>query len=234
MFRVALAFVLTMAVGSAAIALAPDVSAQLADDDRRISGNVPINGGFGLVVWNGGNLEELRTAADIRGCSLRSAFVTGTGGQFVGYVYGAPALVNEAFLARFAGGNVPSGTPLLLVCNVVTAPAPIDRVDIMRLAIDRLTPSGGIEGSIAYSAAITSGLPGGCVRFDSWDMRREGDTFIITVLNRVPTPNARIACTAIYGQVNTNVPLGERGRELQPGRTYTVRVNDRTVTFEVP
>jgi glucose/arabinose dehydrogenase len=81
-----------------------------------IAGSVPSGGGFALVVWGGGTADALRTAAEARGCTLRSAFVTDARGNFVGYVFGAPAVVNAAFAGMFPSLNVPPNTPLIIVC----------------------------------------------------------------------------------------------------------------------
>ncbi|RLT34722.1 MAG: CAP domain-containing protein [Chloroflexi bacterium] len=81
-----------------------------------LSGVLPAGGGVGLGVWNGGSLTQLRDAADAKGCALDAAWVT-PGGRFVGYVFGAPPVVNAAFLAEYPG-PIGAGTPMILVCRV--------------------------------------------------------------------------------------------------------------------
>lgn len=91
-----------------------------------IQGNVPAGGGFGLVVWGGGGTDSLRTAATARGCTLASAFVT-SGGDFVGFVFGAPEFVNRPFVGLFAGGNITAGTPMIIVCRAAQSQAERNR-----------------------------------------------------------------------------------------------------------
>jgi hypothetical protein len=90
----------------------------------RITGAVPASGGFALVVWGGGTADALRGAAQADGCTLRSVFVTDTRGEFTGYVYGAPAVVNAAFIALFPGLDLPASTALIVVCASAAPPAP--------------------------------------------------------------------------------------------------------------
>lgn len=80
-----------------------------------VSGSIPANGGFGLVVFGGGTSAELVAASSCPTGS--SAFWASSGGSFVTYVPGtAISAVNQAWLALFAGG-IPSGTPLIGRCR---------------------------------------------------------------------------------------------------------------------
>jgi uncharacterized protein YkwD len=90
-------------------------------------GTVPGPGSMGLVVWSGGPVEDIRAALGESACSPRSTWVTRSGGGLVGYLFGAPEAVNAGFRGEFSGGNLPSNTPLVLVCAPVAsvaAPAP--------------------------------------------------------------------------------------------------------------
>ncbi|MGE0228221.1 MAG: hypothetical protein AB7I38_08350 [Dehalococcoidia bacterium] len=78
-----------------------------------------------------------------------------------------------------------------------------------------------------YFLDVTSGLPSGCAKFDRNEVARSGDTITVQIWNRIETPRDG-ACTAIYGMVEHSVPLGS---DFEPGRTYTVRVNDVVRTF---
>jgi hypothetical protein len=95
--------------------------------------------------------------------------------------------------------------------------APIESVDV-RIA-ESFPPQ--------YFAAVTSGLPSGCARFDHYTVDRSGDTVTITLWNRMPA-DPRMACTMIYGYIEHNIALGS---DFQSGRTYTLKVNDVTKTF---
>ncbi len=85
-----------------------------------ITGTLPKGGGIGLGVWSGGTLAQLHAAASAQDCTLAAVWVT-PGGRFVGYIFGAPGVVNAEFLATYPGA-IAGGTPLLLVCRT-TQPA---------------------------------------------------------------------------------------------------------------
>jgi len=207
-----LALVLGIATGSAATAQTPA-------PEPTLRGDLPILGGFGLAVWSGGSLDAMRASAQTQGCALQAVWVTRQG-EFVGHIFGAPAVVSQSTGSSvgFPDGGAPAGTPLVVVCAVVTALAPIESVEIHN-------PLG------SWSARVVSGLPSGCVQFHSYEVARQGDTITIRVLNRVPAPDARLACTAIYGIVTSDIVLPGT---FVAGRTYMVHVNDRVATFAVP
>lgn len=70
----------------------------------------------------------LASAASTQGCALAAARSTNNG-QFTGYVFGAPTIVNNAFVALYPG-TIPANTPLILVCRSTTATAATgDRFD---------------------------------------------------------------------------------------------------------
>ena len=81
-----------------------------------ISGSLPGGAGYELVVWSGGPVDAIATAAEAGGCALRSVWITDAGGDFVGYLFGAPEFVNRPWLDRFAS-DVPGGTAAIVVCN---------------------------------------------------------------------------------------------------------------------
>ena len=80
-----------------------------------ITGQVPLSGGFGLIVFSGGLLPQLVTAT---GCPTATmALWTIVNGSFVIYVPGTSnGAVNAAFLAAFPGGVIPPGTALIVRC----------------------------------------------------------------------------------------------------------------------
>jgi len=108
--RIAATFLL---VTTLALAQQAAASAQSAGE---IGGNVPQNGGFAIVVWGGGTPQALVQAATAKGCSPASVWITAEG-QFVPYIVGAPDFVNASFVGRYPGGNMPGGTPVIIVCN---------------------------------------------------------------------------------------------------------------------
>ena len=80
---------------------------------------------------------------------------------------------------------------------MVVMPAPIDGAAVVAPA----TPGG------EYTLKITSGLPSGCAQFDGIRVERDGNGFVVDVTNLMPNPNQPIACTAIYGYHESEVPL---------------------------
>jgi len=90
-----------------------------------ITGSVPAGGGIAAIVWGGGPISALRSAAAAQGCGLSSIWLF-AGGSAVGYVMGAPAFVNSSFLGVHPG-DIPPGTILFLQCEAAErspAPAP--------------------------------------------------------------------------------------------------------------
>lgn len=86
-------------------------------------GDLPAAGGFGLTVWKGGSTEDIATAAAAGGCVLAAVWATNPDGAFVYFIYGAPTVVNQAWLARFPRGEVPAGTAVLVECGGPTVSA---------------------------------------------------------------------------------------------------------------
>jgi hypothetical protein len=77
--------------------------------------------GLALVFWSGGSLDVLRAVALARGCELASFWVV-ENGAFIGYLVGAPAVVNGRFLQRFPAA-LPS-MPGIVRCGVSRLPSP--------------------------------------------------------------------------------------------------------------
>ena len=86
-------------------------------------GDLPAQGGFGLTVWKGGSTEDIAAAAAAGGCLLAAVWATSPDGEFIYFIYGAPTVVNQAWLARFPGGEVPAGTAVLVECGGATVSA---------------------------------------------------------------------------------------------------------------
>lgn len=112
-----------------------------------VGGDLPAQGGFGLTVWRGGSTEDIATVAAGGGCQLGAVWATNPDGAFVFYIYGAPAVVNQAWLGRFPGGNVPAGTAILLACGAATTSA-----------LSSATAQGGSGGPDVISAVEPSVL----------------------------------------------------------------------------
>ncbi|RLT27805.1 MAG: hypothetical protein DWI48_02545 [Chloroflexi bacterium] len=79
------------------------------------AGVVPPGGGFGLIVYTGGTVQQLVTAT---GCPVSTmALWSVSDGAFVIYVPGTTnSVVNASFLAAFPNGELPADTPLIAKC----------------------------------------------------------------------------------------------------------------------
>jgi hypothetical protein len=117
-----------------------------------------------------------------------------------------------------APGQPSSVTPTapLLPPDRIPERAPIDGLDI-RIA-ESFPPQ--------YFLNIKAGLPSGCAREYTHIMSRAGDVITVTVLNSTVKD---AICTAIYGTYELNLNLGSG---FESGKTYTVQVNDKTITFK--
>jgi hypothetical protein len=78
-----------------------------------------------------------------------------------------------------------------------------------------------------YFADVTSALPDGCAEFASFALRREARELFVDVFNTRPA-GSEVACTMIYGEKQTAVPLGS---DFTPGATYTLDVNGTREAF---
>ena len=96
---------------------APEEAAGPAPDCLR--GAVAV--GFSLVVYEGGNIEDLEACAEGRNVT---ALYTLEGGEFVSYIIGAPEFVNQDFRALFAD-SVPALTPLTVKSDGPATATPI-------------------------------------------------------------------------------------------------------------
>jgi hypothetical protein len=95
--------------------------------------------------------------------------------------------------------------------------APIESVDIL---IAKSYPP-------LYSVRVISGLPNSCVVYGGYYLTHNGDIVRIEMVNWKPAdPNT--VCAEIYRTVEHDIPLGT---VFESGRTYTVDLNDKIVTF---
>jgi len=77
-----------------------------------------------------------------------------------------------------------------------------------------------------YSLAVMAGLPSGCAKRDSYEVKPTGTTIEVTVYDNMPTGN--IACTAIYGTYELSIDLGSG---FVAGTEYRAVVNGKAMTF---
>lgn len=140
----------------------------------------------------------------------------------------AAALVLLAALAAGActAGATPAATPAE---DTTATQASTDYPLVDALApIERLSLNVGESDPLQYFVAVTSGVPNGCTRFDRIEVSREDTTIRVDVINRAPAPDARVACTQVYGLAENSVPLGS---DFEAGVEYTVEVNDQVLLF---
>ncbi len=80
--------------------------------------------GVNLALWGGGTMNALRTATESQGCGITAIYANRpNGGGLVSYFVGVPDFVNAEWQAVFAGGRIPSGTALMLICGSTGAQA---------------------------------------------------------------------------------------------------------------
>ncbi len=159
----------------------------------------------GILEQEGAYLAALGAAATYQLAADRLEIFDEAGARILVFVTptgGSTSQVNET--------PTPSVEP-----EVVEKLAPIDRVEI--LVAESFPPQ--------YFVLVESGLPNGCVKFDRYEVARDGDTIRVAVINREPVG---MFCTDEYGAVENNIPLGS---DFDPGATYTVQVNDVAETF---
>jgi hypothetical protein len=86
---------------------------------RIITGSIPADGGFGLVVFGGGAYDELVTAS---GCPApQVAFWATVSGTFIVYIPATTVgAVNAPFEATFPNRTIPPYTPFVGRCTPVT------------------------------------------------------------------------------------------------------------------
>jgi len=72
---------------------------------------------------------------------------------------------------------------------------------------------------------IKGGLPDSCTTLHGYEVKSGGDTIDIAVYNQRPKGTI---CAQMYSYFEENVDLGS---DFVSGQTYTINVNDRTVTF---
>ena len=102
--------------------------------------------------------------------------------------------------------------------GMVLAPAPIDNLELLVLE----------SFPLQYQLQVQAGLPSGCVRYGGYFLMREGTNIKIDMVNWKPS-DPELACTAVYGTVETVISLGS---DFDSDTTYTVDVNGTKLAFK--
>lgn len=89
--------------------------------EASLSGSVPTSG-IGLAVWSGGAVDGMLPLAAQRGCTLRAVWTTPSG-TFIGYIFGAPAVVNAQWNATYPGNLLSANSPVIVICGANAAGA---------------------------------------------------------------------------------------------------------------
>jgi hypothetical protein len=130
-----------------------------------------------------------------------------------------PTLRPDTPVSNTPGANQPGPSPTWTAIPLPRhpEPAPIDGVEV--LTLESFPPQ--------YMLKVKAGLPSGCAEPLSHEvLPKLGNVVQVVVLNSLPD-NA--ICTAIYGMYDLNINLGS---DFTSGQTYTVRVNEREITFK--
>ena len=81
-------------------------------------GTIPAGEGAGWIVWGGGSLEGLVTAAAARGCALLSVWTPHPAeGRLIGHYVDGPTFLNREWSDLFPDGRIPTGTILAVICR---------------------------------------------------------------------------------------------------------------------
>lgn len=74
--------------------------------------------GVNLALWGGGTMNALQTATEAQGCGITAIYANRPNGAgLVSYLVGVPDFVNAEWQTVFAGGRIPAGTALMLICG---------------------------------------------------------------------------------------------------------------------
>ncbi|TAJ21391.1 MAG: D-alanyl-D-alanine carboxypeptidase [Dehalococcoidia bacterium] len=83
--------------------------------------------GVNLALWGGGTMNALNTATEAQGCRITAIYANRPGGGgLVPYLIGVPDFVNAEWQSTFAGGRIPAGTALMLLCASTGTQATVD------------------------------------------------------------------------------------------------------------
>jgi beta-N-acetylhexosaminidase len=86
-------------------------------DAPALAGDLPTSGGFGLVVWIGGPVDDLVGAATDKGCDVSAVWSNNAAGDFISYIPGALDAANAAWYDRFPDGSMSGDSAVVVACR---------------------------------------------------------------------------------------------------------------------
>ena len=142
---------------------------------------------------------------------------------YVGDDAGVLKQLEERMGAEFAGGSRAADSPPVEDSapggDRERVPSVIEGAEIYGVETDSLQK--------LYVATLLIGLPDSCHEFDGASVTRDGDRVRVKVTN-LKNADPDILCAQVYSTVSETVLLGA---DFEPGKTYTVEINDLTETF---
>lgn len=169
--------------------------------EPQLAGDIP-DSGVALVLWGGGPVTDLLTAARGEGCSVRSLWAS-EAGSLIGYVVGAPDFANTAFLSLFPSAVLSPSTPLILVC----AEPP------------ELVMSDDFENDLALWSIPPDADP----LLEGWTRNEEPGNAVLSCTPGAAPATLLASTTGTIGDGNVSVQLGFRLPSGQSGFTLHVK-----------
>jgi len=120
-----MALVAVVASFMLALGVAGPASAQVPNAQQPLftGGFLPVNGGFGLLIFvPGGSMLRLAGAAQIEGCTLEAVWRSTPSGEFATYIFRAPEFVNVPFVEGLPNKELPANSPLMVRCAKPAVP----------------------------------------------------------------------------------------------------------------
>ncbi len=184
--------------------------------------------GLNLALWGGGSMSALSTATESQGCRITAMYANRpAGGGLVPYLLGVPDFVNAEWNTQFAGGRIPPGTAIMLICASTGAQATVTAaaVGAPTAAAPRKV---GVKPPPIVSAGAVAVVDGasGALLYDKNGMTPRAPaslTKIATAILAVEGTEANAGVTVDVDGPRMAATDGSSIMGLRPGECYTVR-----------
>ena len=189
-----------------------------------LAGYVPDGPGDALVVWGGGTVAGVETAALLSGCSLTSIWTNRPGGGLVGYIVGAPPQVNAEW-ETLVGARLTALTPLLLVCGAearqqvsaaLKASSERGAAAPVQLAAAAAPPAIAVAGAVVLDAAS------GSVLFDLDARRPLPPASLTKIVTAIAAIEGATLGAAVAVDVDARAMRGSSVMGLVPGDCFSL------------